>query len=81
MRRLKARGVTIIYITHRMNELFEIADTCTVIRDGRYVGSVEMAEATPAAIVEMMFGDVAKAVRPPRRSDRARQRRCCRCAR
>lgn len=67
VRRLKARGVTVIYITHRMNELFELADTCTVVRDGRYVGSVEMAEATPAAIVEMMFGDVAKASRPARR--------------
>jgi ribose transport system ATP-binding protein len=67
VRRLKARGVTIIYITHRMNELFEIADSCTVLRDGRYIGSVEMAEATPDIIVEMMFGDVAKAVRPPRR--------------
>ena len=35
-----------IYITHRMNELFEIADTCTVLRDGHLVGSVEMADAT-----------------------------------
>ena len=43
IRRLRARGVTMIYITHRMNELFEIADTCTVLRDGRYVGAVEMA--------------------------------------
>jgi ABC-type sugar transport system ATPase subunit len=67
VRRLKSRGVTVIYITHRMNELFEIADTCTVLRDGRYVGSIEMAQAAPDAIVEMMFGDVAKAVRPPRR--------------
>ena len=34
VRRLRERGVTILYITHRMNELFEIADTCTVLRDG-----------------------------------------------
>ncbi len=66
IRRLKARGVTMIYITHRMNELFEIADTCTVLRDGALVGSIDMAAAGPALIVEMMFGDVAHAKRPPR---------------
>ena len=43
VRRLRERGVTILYITHRMNELFEIADTCTVLRDGLLAGSVEMA--------------------------------------
>ncbi len=63
--RLRARGVTMVYITHRMSELFDVADTCTVLRDGRLVGSIEMADATPEGIVEMMFGDVARAVRPP----------------
>jgi ABC-type sugar transport system ATPase subunit len=67
LRRLRQSGVTMIYITHRMSELFEIADTCTVLRDGRLVGTLEMADATPAGIVEMMFGDVARAFRPPRR--------------
>lgn len=67
VRRLRARGVTILYITHRLNELFEIADTCTVLRDGHLVGAIEMADATPEIIVEMMFGDVAKARRPARR--------------
>jgi len=67
LRRLRARGVTMIYITHRMNELFEVADTCTVLRDGHATGTIEMQDATPAGIVEMMFGDVARAVRPPRR--------------
>jgi len=66
--RLRARGVTMIYITHRMSELFEIADTCTVIRDGHYIGSVAMKETTPSAIVGMMFGDAARATRPPRRA-------------
>ncbi len=67
LRRLRERGVTMVYITHRMNELFEIADTCTVLRDGRAVRSIGMDAATPEGIVEMMFGDVARAVRPPRR--------------
>ncbi|ESX20168.1 D-ribose transporter ATP binding protein [Mesorhizobium sp. LSJC255A00] len=67
VRRLKERGVTVIYITHRMNELSEIADTCTVIRDGRYIGTVEMNGSKPGTIIEMMFGDVARAQRPARR--------------
>lgn len=66
--RLRARGVTMIYITHRMNELFEVANTCTVLRDGHLIGSVEMADATSADIVKMMFGDAAHAVRPVRSS-------------
>ena len=68
LRRLRKRGVTMIYITHRMNELFEIADTCTVLRDGEAVGTTTMAGASPERIVEMMFGDTARAVRPPRRA-------------
>ncbi|MDA4833615.1 hypothetical protein NY536_19445, partial [Enterobacter hormaechei] len=65
--RLRARGVTMIYITHRMSELFEIADTCTVIRDGHYIGSVEMRSTTPSEIIGMMFGDAARTTRPPRK--------------
>jgi ABC-type sugar transport system ATPase subunit len=67
VRRLRQRGVTMLYITHRMSELFEIADTCTVLRDGRFAGSIEMAGAQPDAIVEMMFGRTAQASRPARR--------------
>ncbi len=68
VRRLRERGVTILYITHRMNELFEIADTCTVLRDGVFAGSVEMTKASPSLIVEMMFGETAKAKRPARKA-------------
>ncbi|OOG70902.1 sugar ABC transporter ATP-binding protein [Sinorhizobium sp. A49] len=66
--RLRARGVTMIYITHRMSELFEIADTCTVIRDGHYIGAVEMRATSPSEIVGMMFGDAARTTRPPRQA-------------
>jgi len=68
VRRLRDRGVTILYITHRMNELFEIADTCTVLRDGIFAGSVEMTEASHSLIVEMMFGETARARRPARKA-------------
>ncbi len=67
VRRLRDRGVTMIYITHRLSELFEIADTCTVLRDGRKIGMIDMGEATTDLIVEMMFGSIARAKRPPRR--------------
>jgi ABC-type sugar transport system ATPase subunit len=50
-----------------MSVLFESADTCTVLRDGQLAGSVELADATPASIVEMMFGETAHDRRPVRR--------------
>jgi ribose transport system ATP-binding protein len=68
IRRLRERGVTMIYITHRLPELFEIADTCAVLRDGHKVGTIEMRRATGDMIVEMMFGSVARAKRPARRT-------------
>jgi ABC-type sugar transport system ATPase subunit len=71
VKRLRQRGVTMVYITHRMPELFQIADTCTVLRDGRLVGSIEMRGATTDGIVEMMFGGVARAKRPPRQQHQA----------
>ena len=46
VRRLKARGVGIVYISHRLDEIFEIADRVTVLRDGAYVGSRPVAGTT-----------------------------------
>jgi ribose transport system ATP-binding protein len=56
IRRLKARGVAIVYISHRMEELFAIGDCVTVLRDGRHVGSRRIAETTMAELVRMMVG-------------------------
>ncbi len=56
IRRLKATGVGIVYISHRMNELFEITDRITVMRDGQYVGVVETAKTNMDEIVKMMVG-------------------------
>ena len=58
IRRLKASGVGIIYISHRMEELQEITDRITVMRDGQYVGTVNTAETTIDQIVKMMVGRV-----------------------
>lgn len=64
LRKLAEKGVVIIYITHRLQELPQIADTVTVIRDGTYVGTARMADATPQTIVQMMFGEIVPKERP-----------------
>ena len=56
VRRLKSRGVGIVYISHRLDELFEIADRVTVLRDGAYVGAREVADTNAAELVQMMVG-------------------------
>ena len=43
---LKRRGVAIVYISHKMDEVFRIADTITVLRDGRHVGTYRPANST-----------------------------------
>lgn len=56
MTRLKKQNVSIIYISHRMEELFRMTDRITVIRDGTYVGTVKTAETNTDALVSMMVG-------------------------
>src|SRR3954468_25052757 len=56
VRRLKSRGVGIIYISHRMDEIFQLADRVTVLRDGLQVGSRRVAETSSAQLVQMMVG-------------------------
>ena len=53
---LKAQGVAVIYISHRLQEISEIADEVTVLRDGRLVGSKPVAEMSTEQIVSMMVG-------------------------
>jgi ribose transport system ATP-binding protein len=54
--RLKAEGLAIIYITHRMAEVYELADRVSVLRDGGYVGTLTGEEIRPETIVRMMVG-------------------------
>ncbi len=56
VRRLRAQRVAIVYVTHRMGEVFDVADRITVYRDGVYVDTVATAATTPAAIVARMVG-------------------------
>jgi ribose transport system ATP-binding protein len=54
--RLKDRGTSVIYVSHRLEEVLRIADRITVLRDGEYVGTLERAQATQDAIIHMMVG-------------------------
>jgi ABC-type uncharacterized transport system ATPase subunit len=53
---LRAEGRGILFITHKLDELFGVADRCTVLRDGAVVGTTEMATATNASLARMMVG-------------------------
>ncbi|MBY3219858.1 sugar ABC transporter ATP-binding protein [Rhizobium laguerreae] len=56
IRDLRAQGIGIVYITHKMNELFEIADEFSVFRDGRYIGTHASTDVTRDDIIRMMVG-------------------------
>ncbi len=56
IRRLTDQGVAIIYISHRLDELFSIADVVTVMRDGRTLGTYDLAEMDVRRIAELMVG-------------------------
>ena len=58
IRQLKATGVGIVYISHRMDELKQITDRITVMRDGQYVDTVDTANTTIDQVVQMMVGRV-----------------------
>ncbi|HET9599253.1 MAG TPA: sugar ABC transporter ATP-binding protein [Anaeromyxobacteraceae bacterium] len=56
VRRLRERGVAILYVSHRLSEIFELADRVTVLRDGANVGTRAIGEVNEAALVSMMVG-------------------------
>ena len=56
IRELKARGVGIVYISHKIDELKQISDRVTVLRDGEYVGTVPTATTSIETIISMMVG-------------------------
>lgn len=56
IRRLRERGVSIIYISHFLEEVQQISDRFTVLRDGQYVGNGDVRTTTTQAIIEMMVG-------------------------
>jgi rhamnose transport system ATP-binding protein len=56
VRRLKARGVAIIYISHRLDEIFAIADRVTALRDGAHVATKQVADTDSGELVQLMVG-------------------------
>ena len=56
VRALKARGIGIIYVTHRLDEVMAVCDRATVLRDGRTVGTVTVADTDVGALIRMMVG-------------------------
>ncbi|MEJ2563175.1 MAG: ATP-binding cassette domain-containing protein, partial [Anaerolineales bacterium] len=53
---LKKQGIAVIFITHRLEEVFRIADRVVVLRDGRFVGGLSIQEATTEVIIHLMVG-------------------------
>ena len=64
VRALRDQGVVVIYITHKLQELPQIADTVTVLRDGRLMGTLQMKEIQSKDVIDMMFGEVNIQSRP-----------------
>ena len=56
MRNLKAEGKSILFITHKLNEIMAVADRCTVLRKGKCIGTVDIANTTKEELSEMMVG-------------------------
>jgi ribose transport system ATP-binding protein len=74
IRQLRAEGIGIIYISHRMGEVLDLADRITVLRDGRHVGDLQRAEANHEKIVAMMVGrELSKAYFPAKHEGPARE--------
>ena len=65
---LKEKGISIIYISHRMSEIFRISDTITVLKDGQFVGSLPTAQTTAGEIISMMVGREMTQFYPPKSS-------------
>ena len=66
MRDLAARGISIIYISHRMVEIFENCDRVSVFRDGRHIVTADVADITPDFVVNNMVGRVIGTLYPPK---------------
>ena len=56
MKNLAAEGKSILFISHKLNEIMEVADRCTVLRKGKYVGTVDVKDTTKSELSRMMVG-------------------------
>ena len=72
VRRLRDAGKAIVYITHRLDEIFELADRVTVLRDGAVTGSLAVADTDKASLVRLMVGRSIEDLFPRRSGGKAR---------
>ena len=56
MKELAAEGKSILFITHKLNEIMEVADRCSILRKGKYIGTVDVANTTKEELSSMMVG-------------------------
>lgn len=56
MKNLAKEGKSILFITHKLNEIMEVADRCTILRKGRYIGTVDIKDTTKEELSKMMVG-------------------------
>ena len=66
VRKLRDEGVAVIYISHRLDEIFQLADRITVLKDGRLVGVREVKDITKDEVISMMVGRVLEDIYPRR---------------
>ena len=66
MQKLKAQGISIIYISHRMAEVFGQCDRVTVLRDGQYIGTYDVDQTTSTEVVNLMVGREIGDLYPPK---------------
>ncbi|MDR0651935.1 MAG: sugar ABC transporter ATP-binding protein [Synergistaceae bacterium] len=72
IRKLKSSGISILFISHRLNEVFEISDKITVLKDGQLVGEYETAALSKEELVSKMVGGDARSIIAERRADSGR---------
>jgi ribose transport system ATP-binding protein len=66
---LTARGIAIVFISHKLEEVFHVADQISVLRDGQMVGTVETRQTNREAIIQMMVGRAIEQMYPPKSAD------------
>ncbi len=71
LHRLDSRGIILLYITHRLQELREIADVVSILRNGEVAGTVNIQEASPSSLASLMFGQTIRTERPATLPSRA----------
>jgi ribose transport system ATP-binding protein len=66
MRKMRGRGIGIVYISHRLDEIFEVADRVTILKDGKLVGTHPIGSLTRDGMINMMVGRQLEQIFPPR---------------